>query len=340
MTRRTLFLMGVAGAAGCARSGRRLNVFNWSSYVAPDTIPSFEREFNIRVRYAVYESNEEMLARVMTGNSGWDVVFPTNYLVEPMRQMNLLAPLDHSRLPNLEQLDTPFQKPAWDPGLQWSVPYMWLATGIAYNRKLTAAPTGWRDMWDAKNAGRMTMLDDPVDVFAACLKKLGQSMNSWDPQVLRAAQREALAQKPLLRAYLNAEVRDQLVSGDVAMAQLWSTTTQQGMDSAPDLGFVYPAEGFALYPDCSVVLAESSRKDAAHEFLNYLLRPEVAAAIVRASRVAPANGGARKLLPADVLGLPTLFPPPEVMSRGEWAMASSAAVQRLRDRLWTEVKSS
>jgi len=340
MTRRTVFLMGVAGAAGCARGGRRLNIFNWSSYVAPDTIPNFEREFNLRVRYAVYESNEEMLARVMTGNSGWDVVFPTNYLIEPMRQMSLLAALDHARLPNLVELDTPFQKPAWDPALRWSIPYMWLATGIAYNKKLTAAPTAWRDMWDARNAGRMTMLDDPVDVFAACLKKLGRSMNTGAENILRDAQHEAIRQKPLLRAYLNAEVRDQLVSGDVAIAQLWSTTTQQAIDSAPHLGFVYPAEGFALYPDCSVVLAESPRKEIAHEFLNYLLRPKVAADIVEASRVAPANGGARKLLPPNILAMPTLFPPAEVLSRGEWAQASTAAVQRLRDRLWTEVKSS
>jgi spermidine/putrescine transport system substrate-binding protein len=340
MTRRTVFLMGIAGAAGCARGGRRLNVFNWSAYVAPDTIPNFEREFGVRVRYAVYESNEEMLARVMTGNSGWDVVFPTNYLVEPMRQMNLLSRLDHTRLSNLAELDTPFQNPAWDPGLDWSIPYMWLATGIAYNRKLTAAPSSWRDMWDARNAGKMTMLDDPVDVFAACLKKLGRSTNAADLDSLRAAQREAIAQKPLLRAYLNAEVRDQLVSGDVAMAQLWSTTTQQAMDSAPQLGFVYPSEGFALYPDCSVILAESKRQDLAHEFLNYLLRPQVAADIVKASRVAPANGGARKLLPPDVLALPTLFPQADILARGEWSQASSAAVQRLRDRLWTEVKSS
>jgi spermidine/putrescine transport system substrate-binding protein len=340
MTRRTLFLMGVAGAAGCARGGRRLNVFNWSSYVAPDTIPNFEREFNVRVRYAVYESNEEMLARVMTGNSGWDVVFPTNYLVEPMRQMNLLAKLDHSRLSNASELDTSFQKPDWDPALDWSLPYMWLATGIAYNSKLTAAPSAWRDMWDRRNAGRMTMLDDPVDVFAACLKKLNQSVNASDAGILRSAQREAITQKRLLRAYLNAEVRDQLVSGDVAMAQLWSTTTQQAMDSSPHLGFIYPAEGFALYADCSVILAESPRQELAHQFLNYLLRPQVAADIVKASRVAPANGGARKLLPRDILGLPALFPPGDVLSRGEWAQASSASIQRLRDRLWTEVKSS
>ena len=178
MRRRTLFLMGLAGAAGCSRGReRRLNVFNWSSYVAADTIPNFEREFDVRVRYAVYESNEEMFARVMTGNSGWDVVFPTNYFIEPMREMGLLAELDHGLLRNLNQLDTPFRRPSWDPELRWCVPYMWNATGHRLQPvEAGPAPLSWRDLWGARMAGHMTMLDDPVDVFGARLKKPGLTL--------------------------------------------------------------------------------------------------------------------------------------------------------------------
>ena len=341
MTRRTLFLMGVAGAAGCARaSRRRLNVFNWSSYVAPDTVPRFEREFGVEVRYAVYESNEEMLARVLSGNSGWDVVFPTNYYIGPMREQRLLAELDHTRLPDLRHLDSAFQHPEWDPDLRWCVPYMWNAAGIVANRNGGPLPSRWADLWEDRWRGRVTMLDDPVDVFGACLKKLGLSINSESPEHLRAAQREAIAQKRLLRAYLNAEVRDQLVSGDVLAAQLWSTTAQQAIDEAPHLAWIYPAEGYALYPDNAVILRESRRRELAHEFLNYLLRPEVAAEIVTAVRTATANAGARRLLPPDVAALPSLYPPPDVLARGEWARAVGPATQRLRDRLWTEVKSA
>ncbi len=341
MTRRTLFFTGLAGAAGCSRgSQRRLNVFNWSSYVAPNTIPDFEQEFGVRVRYAVYESNEEMLARVMSGNSGWDVVFPTNYFIEPMRETGLLAQLDHRRLPNLNQLDKPFQSPAWDPQLRWGVPYMWNATGIAYNRNLMPPPEAWSDLWNPALAGHITMLDDPVDVFAACLKKLGFSANSRNPEELRRAQQQAIAQKPLVRAYLNAEVRDQLVSGDVLAAQLWSTSAQQAIDASAQVAFVYPKEGFPIYPDNAVILRESPRKELAHQFLNYLLRPEVAAAIVVSARTATANGGARGLLPETIRNNQTLYPPPGVMSRGEWSETTPPAIQRLRDRLWTEVKSS
>lgn len=341
MTRRTWFLLGLSGAAGCRRDRRpRLNVFNWSSYVGPDTISNFEREFGVRVRYAVYESNEEMLARVMSGNSGWDVVFPTSYLVEPMRGMGLLARLDPQRLPNLRHLDEMFRRPVWDPNLEWSVPYMWNATGICYSTEAGRALSAWADLWSAEWQGRLTMLDDPVDVFAACLKKIGVSINTTDPDQLRAAQREALEQKELLRAYINAEVRDQLVAGDVLAAQLWSTTAQQAIDEAPTLRFVYPEEGFPIYPDVAVVLRESRRLETAHQFLNYMLRPEVAAGVVTGARTATANGTARSLLPVELSRNPALYPPPAILARGELALTSPPHIQRLRDRLWTEIKAA
>ncbi|HYO84330.1 MAG TPA: spermidine/putrescine ABC transporter substrate-binding protein [Bryobacteraceae bacterium] len=339
MNRRTFFFTGMSGIAGCRRGGeRRLNVWNWSSYVGPDTIPGFEREFGVQVRYAVYESNEEMLARVMGGNSGWDVVFPTSYLVEPMREMGLLAPLDRSRLPNVNALGSRFRQPVWDPELRWGVPYMWNATGICYRSSLELG--SWADLWNAGLQGRLTMLDDPVDVFAACLKKVGQSVNAHAPALLQEAQQQALRQKSLVRAYINAEVRDQLVSGDVLAAQLWSTTAQQAMDESAELAFCFPREGFPLYPDVAVVLRETRRRDLAHQFINYLLRPEVAAGVVSGARTASANEGARALLPSELRSNPVLHPPSNIMSAGEWVLASPPGVQRLRDRLWSEVKAS
>lgn len=184
------------------------------------------------------------------------------------------------------------------------------------------------------------MLDDPAEVLGACLKKLGYPLNSTDVEQLRRAQREAIAQKRLLRAYLNAEVRDQLVAGDVLAAQLWATTSQQAIDAAPTLAFVYPAEGFALYADNAVVLRESRRGALAHAFVNYLLRPNVAARIVQATRTATANAAARALLPEVTRDNPALYPPSAVLTRGEWFEPMPAATQRLRDRLWTEIKSA
>ena len=338
---RRIFLLGVTGLAACTRDTRpRLNVFNWSNYIAPDTVPKFEKEFGVRVRYGIYESNEEMLARVMGGNSGWDLVFPTDYIVKPMLANGLIGPVHRDLLPNLAELEGLFQKPEWDPELKWSVPYMVTAAGIAYNRKLIPPPRAWADMWDPRLRGRLTMLDDPFDTIGACLKKLGFSVNTTDPAQLGQAQAEAVRQKPLVRAYLNAEARDQLVSGDVLAAHMWNTTAQQAMDSSNEVGFVYPLEGYAVYPDASVILRESSHPELAHQFINFLLRPDIAAANAVTARTTTTNAGARKLLPPDFRDNPTLYPSREVVARGEWAKTVDPSTQRLRDRLWTEIKSA
>jgi spermidine/putrescine transport system substrate-binding protein len=336
---RRIFLMGVAGIAGCSRGGERLNVYNWSDYVAPDTIANFEREYGVRVRYGTYESAAEMLAKVMSGNSGWDVVFPPAEFVQPMAGLSLFQTLDHSALPHLNVLDAEFRAPQWDPKLDYTIPYMHGTTGIAYQK--TLGIMAWSDLWQQRVQGRITMLDDPLEVFGACLKKLGDSVNSGVPQQLEQASREAIAQKRLLRAYLNAEVRDQLIAGDIAAAQAWAVTAGQAIAAAPDrLAYAFPAEGFARYADTVGILRESRRTDLAHRFIDYLLRPEVAAGIVRATQTATANAGAWKLLPAELRENPVLYPSREILGRSEWFEPQSGPSQRLRDRLWTEIKSS
>ena len=340
MKRRSFFL-GMAGLSACARDRRpRLNVYNWSAYIAPETIPKFEAEFGVRVRYATYESNEEMLAKVLTGNSGWDVVFPTHTRLQPMQEYGLLESLRHDWLPGLPNMAPQFRQPVWDPNLDWCVPYMWNGTGVIFNRSVSPAPARWADLWDTHLKGRLTMLDDPEDMLGACLKKLGLSFSDTDTGDLRRAEAEAIAQKPLLRAYLNAEVRDQLVAGDVLAAQLWSTTAQQAIDAAPNLAFVYPLEGFPLYCDCAVILKESRRTRLAHQFLDFLLRPQISAEIVAATRTATANQAAQAMLPEADRRNPTLYPPPEVLQRGEWPRTPPPDAQRLRDRIWTEIKSA
>ena len=339
--RRRTFALGLALSA-CGRDPRpRLNVFNWSTYIAPETIPNFEKEFGVRVRYGLYESNEEMLAKVMTGNSGWDIVFPTHSRIQPMIRNGLLARLDHSRLQNLDNLDAQFRHPFWDPELDYCVPYMWNATGIVYNTSI-APPVSWGDLWRADVRGRVTMLDDVEDVIGACLLKLGYSFNSIDPQQLTAARAEAVEQKKALRAYINAEVRDQLVSGDVLMAQLWSTTAELAIRGAAPgkLKFVYPREGFPVYCDNAAILRESRHFDAAQQFLDYLLRPQVSARIAIAADTATAGAAARALLPPEVRQSATLYPDASVMKRAVWPPPLPTAAQRYRDRIWTEIKSA
>lgn len=339
---RRLFLMSIAGAGVGCTSGRRrrLNVYNWDNYVARSTLPDFEREFNCRVRYATYGSAEEMLAKVMGGNSGWDVVFPSNSFVQPMRDLDLLARLDHKRLTNIGNLERRFQSPQWDSSLDWCIPYMHSSTGIVYSKTVSRPPLAWADLWTDSYQRRVTMLDDPAEVFGACLKRMGCSLNAGDERDLKAARDLAIKQKPLLRAYLNEEVRDQVVAGDVLVAQMWATVAQMAIDNSSNLAFSFPVEGFALYADNMCVLRESKHQDLAYEFLNYLLRPGVAAAIATEVRTATANFAARALLPVAQRENPVLYPPPDVLKRGEWFKALSGPAQRMRDRYWTEVKSA
>jgi spermidine/putrescine transport system substrate-binding protein len=339
---RRIFLMGITGAAsGCLRTRLpRLNVYNWESYVAASTISDFEREFHCQVRYATYGSAEEMLAKVMSGNSGWDVVFPSNSFVAPMRELSLLLPLDHSRLPNIRNLDLLFQSPEWDPQLSVSVPYMHSATGILYSDAAVPPPLSWSALWTDAYHRRVTMLDDPAEVFAVCLKRNGHSINSGDPTELKISRDMAEKQKPLLRAYLNEEVKDQVVAGDVLVAQMWAQVAEAAMENSPKLKFAYPTEGFALYADVCAILRESEHVALAHDFINYLLRPTVAAAIAIEIRGATANAAARALLPQSLRDNSILYPSPDVLVKGEWFRPLPQASQRLRDRYWTEIKSS
>src|SRR5262249_12378332 len=151
-------------------------------------------------------------------------------------------------------------RPPWDPDLRWSVPYMHGTTGIAYQKNLTPPPKSWSDLWQPRLAGRITMLDDAAEVLGACLKMLGYSLNSTDPAELKRAQQEAFRKRGLVRAYLNAEVRDQLVAGDVEAGQAWAITASQAIAAAPKrVAFAFPAEGFARYADNMAILRESRR---------------------------------------------------------------------------------
>jgi spermidine/putrescine transport system substrate-binding protein len=341
MNRRT-FLFGLSTALASCTSGRkpRLNVYNWDNYVGRNTIGDFEQRYGCHVRYGVYASAEEMLAKVLTGNSGWDVVFPSNSFVQPMRDLELLLPLERQKLGNLGNLEPRFRSPEWDPGLNWCIPYMHSATGIIYSNSVARAPQSWADLWTDSYSRRLTMLDDPAEVFAACLKRLGCSINSADDSELRKARDLAIEQKPLLRAYLNEEVRDQVIAGDVLVAQMWAQVAQVAISSNPHLSFVFPSEGFALYADNVSILRESKHRELAYEFLDYLLEARTAAAIASEVHAATANGAARELLAPGERNNPILYPSPETLRRGEWFRALSVTAQRLRDRYWTEIKSA
>ncbi len=340
MNRRT-FLMAVAGAAGCSSGGTlRLNVLNWSEYIAPDTIANFAREFDAQVRYGTFESVEEMLAKVATGNSGWDVVICTNNYIQPLSQAGLAVPLRHDWIPNAANLAARYQRPPWDPDLRWSIPYLCTSTGIISNSTIAPEPASWASFWEDRYHRRATMLDDPNEVIGACLLRFGHPLNSVDPAHLRQARDAAVDVKRLIRAYINAEGKDQVVAGDVMVAQMWSTTAQLAIDANSKLRFALPAEGYPLSCDNAVVLKESRRVELAHRFIDYVLRPQVGAGIAAAVKATTPNARAFELLPPAVKSSAALYPAADVLARGQWFEPLPPEGQRQRDRVWTEIKSA
>ncbi len=310
-----------------------LRIFNWSDYIAADTISRFEKEFNVRVIYDTYESNEEMVAKLVAGGDGYDIVSPSGYLVPVLIEGGLLQPLDHAVLGNWSNLLPLFVDAEADRGGRYAMPYQWGMTGLAYRRDLVATPpTSWGDLGASALRGKVTMLDDGREVLGAMLKWRGHSVNSIDRAELDAALRDALAVKPNLRAYLSATVKGQLVSGDIAVAQLWSGDTRQAQLEESRIEFMMPREGTLIFTDYLVLPRRAPNRRAAHAFLNYVLRPEVAAEIAEQTGYGPVNGAA-----IGRMRRPVAAPDGDMLSRLEFQRDLGAATD-LWDRLWTEIK--
>lgn len=311
----------------------RLAIYNWSDYVAEDTIPGFEEEYGVEVTYDTYESNEEMLAKLQAGAAGYDVVFPTGYIIEAMIGGGLLAPIRRELLTNWDNLSPIFLDPPFDPGNAHSVPYLWGVTGIAWRTdRVEAPPASWGVFHDARWDGKMTLLDDARDVIAAFLKLNGFSINSTLPAELEAAKRDAIEAGTHVRAYVSAPVKGQLVSGDVWIAQLWDGDTRQAAAEEPAVAFAMAGEGAPIYADAMVIPRSAPHKRAAHAFMDYVLRPDVAAAISDATGYGTANAAARPSQPKP-------YPSADELARLEFARDLGEGT-RLWDRIWTEIKAS
>ncbi|HEX7024036.1 MAG TPA: spermidine/putrescine ABC transporter substrate-binding protein [Gemmatimonadales bacterium] len=324
-----------AGAPELGPLEPELAIYNWSDYIAPGVIAGFEKEFGVRVTYDTYESSEEMIARLQAGASGYDLVMPTTYSVSALLATGLIAPLSRSYLTNLANLAPQFTGLPHDPDNRYTVPWQWGMTGIAWRTDLVAtAPSSWRVFLDPALKGKMTMLDDPRDVIGSFLRYRGHSLNSVDPGELAAARADAIAAKANLKAYLSAPVKGQLITGDVWLAQLWNGDAAQARKEQPALAWALPEEGGTLWIDSLVVPASAPHPRAAHEFINYSLRPGIAAAISTATGYGTPNLAAMPLMEN-----PVPYPSPSELARLE-IQEDLGRASELWDTLWTEIKSA
>jgi spermidine/putrescine transport system substrate-binding protein len=310
---------------------KELRIFNWSDYIAAETVPNFEKEFGVRVTYGTYESNEELVAKLQSDVSGYDLVVPSGYIIPVLAAQDLIAPLSRQYLTNWGNLSPIFLGLPFDPNNRFALPWQWGTTGIAYRTdKVASPPVSWAVFHDGALAGKMTMMDEAREVIGAFLRFRGHSLNSVNPAELEQAKVDALHAKRNIRGYKSAPAKADLIAGDVWVAQLWNGDTTQARAQQPNLGYVVPREGCTIWSDSLVIPRSAPHKRAAHEFMNYILRPEVASAISNFTGYGSPNAKA-------TLDVPVAYPSAEELSRLEY-QEDLGANSELWRRIWEEIR--
>ena len=314
---------------------KELHVYNWSDYIAEDTVPNFQKEFGVKVTYDTYESNEEMVAKLQAGATGYDIVVPSGYIVPVMVATDLITPVNRKYITNFNNISPIFQNLATDPGNKYTVPWQWGTSGIAYRTDKVKTPIdSWAVFHDKRFAKKMTMMDDGREVIGSQLRYRGHSLNSTNPAELSQAKADSIAAKKQLKAYISAPVKAQLISGDVWISQLWNGDTTQAKAEQPNLGYVIPKEGCTIWGDSMCIPKSAPNKRAAHEWMNYILRPQVGAALSEATGYGTPNAAAAKAMKN-----PVPYPTEEELKRLEYQVDLGKDTATW-DQIWTEIKSA
>jgi spermidine/putrescine-binding protein len=315
-----------------------LYVYNYTDYISPDTIPGFEKQYGVKVTYDSFTDYETMTAKISTGDSGYDVTFATGVDVPGFLSRGLVQPLDLSLIPNRVNLGTEWQDPAYDPGNQHSMPYMWWTTGFGYDTKrITEGLTAWASLWDARWKGKMAMLDDYRETFAVALIRLGYSINTTSDAELDAALALLEQQKPLLRKYTADDIGD-LESGDVWLSHAWGADVATAATERPTVKYVLPSEGAIRGSDAMVLLAKAPHPIAAQLFINYMLDAQVSAANTNTVYYMGPNQAAKAYIDPAILADPTLNPDKAAIDKLQEILDLGPDLQKYQDR-WTKLRS-
>jgi spermidine/putrescine transport system substrate-binding protein len=318
-----------------------LSIYNWADYVHAKTYPSFEKEFDVQITEDNYGSNEDALAKLKAGAKGYDVVVPTGYMVEIMAKEGLLSQLDHSKIPNLANVDPRFLDTPFDPGNQYSVPKDFGTTGFGYRGKFVKEEmTSWEDFYRLapKYSGRYTVLDSPPEVVGSALKMLGYSYNSTDPKEIDEATQEILKLKPHVRK-ITSSMREIMISGEAYISLTWNGEIGYVALDAPDARYVVPSDGTEVWTDNWSIVADAPHPAAAHAFLNWHLQPEVQARDTEYHYYGAVVEGEEEYLDPAIAKDPGVYPPDDVISKLEFAQATPEWL-RLRNEAWTKFKAA
>ncbi len=323
-----------------AADDNKLYVFNWSEYIPQDVLDQFTKETGIEVVYTTYESNESMFAKLkLLDGKGYDVVVPSTYFVELMRDAGLLSPIDKSKLPNILHLDPQVLNQPFDPSNTYSMPYMWGVQGFMVNKKVVDPKeiTSWNDLLRPEFKGKLLLSDDLRDTFGAALKATGASVNSTNPEEVKAAFEWLKAIKPHVRIFDVTAAKQALISEEVTAGLIWNGDAFIAQAENPNLVFIYPKEGNPLWMDTFVIPAKAENKENAHKFINFMLRPDIAAACLKEYNYSTPNKGVKALLDAEFAESDLIFPSKENIARSEFSIGIGEAV-KMYEKYWEDLK--
>lgn len=334
-----------------------VNVYNWSDYIAEDTIAKFEAETGIKVNYDVFDSNEIVEAKLLTGNSGYDIVVPSATFLERQVKAGLFQKLDKSKLANLGNMDPTIMKAVTtaDPDNEHAVVYMWGTTGFGYNVKAIAdrMPDAPVDSWDmifnpeiaAKFADcGISLLDAPAEVIPAALNYLGLDPLSEDAADLEKAEALITSIRPYIRYFHSSQYISDLANGDTCIAHGYSGDILQARDRAAEadagveVAYVIPKEGAVVWFDMLAIPADAPHPDNAHKFIDFIMQPQIAADISNYVFYANANAASFDLIDPEVTGDPAIYPSDEVKAKLFATKSYSQKFDRLLTRAWTRIK--
>ncbi|MGI6349458.1 MAG: ABC transporter substrate-binding protein [Eubacteriales bacterium] len=271
-------LLLVTSLVGCGQSDvKKLYVYNWGTYIDNSVLRDFEKENNCKVVYENYASNEEMYYKLKSGNANYDVIFPSDYMIEKMIKEDMLLPLDKQNIPNLKNIDPKLLDIPFDPGNQYSIPYFWGTLGILYNtEKVTKPVDSWNILWDKEYAKKILMYDSQRDSVGIALILQGYSLNSMNQDELNKAYELLVEQKPLVLAYVNDQVIDMMIGNEADLAVVYSGDAVYCMSENEKLAYVVPKEGSNQWFDNVAIPATSQNKELAEKFIDYLCRDDIA----------------------------------------------------------------
>lgn len=346
MKRTLMLLLAILLAAtlftGCGQESSdqvTINVYNWGDYIAEDTIAKFTEETGIKVNYDVFDSNEAMYTKLKSGALDYDVIVPSDYMIEKLIVEEMLVPLNYDNIPNMQHVDAEFKDQAYDPGDTYSVPYMWGTLGIVYNTEMVDEEiNSWSVLFDPKYANQIVMKDSVRDSFVPALKMFGYSINSTNPEEWETALKMLKNQKEIVQAYAADEVRDKLIGEESAMAIMYSGEAILTMEENENLAYVVPKEGSNIWFDAMCIPTTTKHQEAAEAFINFMCDPTIAYENADYIGYSTPISAAKEMLDPEIQNDPAAYPDKSVLDMCEVFVDLGKEMTNFANEKWNELK--